>query len=155
RARVAALHLLEQLRSVHARHAHVGDDHVVGPRVELVEGGGASDDEPHLPFVPPAAKTVLKPCQDVRLVVDEEEPNPRATVPVRDRGHAARRKRSTRPRRSSAVRASSCAEAVIWSDDADVCCVDAETCCVDADDSSATAATSSVARTMPSICSVT
>ena len=68
-----ALHdLVEKLRAIHARHAHVGHDHIDGRLIHDFEGFGAALHEDHVPLVAERAQHALQALQDQRFVVNKQ-----------------------------------------------------------------------------------
>jgi hypothetical protein len=66
-----ALDVAQQLGAVHARHAHVGDDHVRRRLLHVFEGLLAAEGEGHLPALAFLAQGVAQAIEDGLFVVDK------------------------------------------------------------------------------------
>src|SRR5687767_14915024 len=75
RVGVVALHDFQQLRAVHARHAHVGDHDFAGLGAQRIERRLGAADEGHLPLVALGPKHALQAFEHAWFVVDENDPN--------------------------------------------------------------------------------
>jgi hypothetical protein len=70
----STLHFLQEFRSIHARHPHVGYHDVVRGACQRLQGFHTAADELHVPFMPHGTEHTLQAVQDIVLVVDKEEP---------------------------------------------------------------------------------
>jgi hypothetical protein len=68
------LHVLEQLRAVHLRHAHVGNDDVERRLGHPLDRILALGQKLHLPDASSAPQKALDSLKHQRLVVDEQDP---------------------------------------------------------------------------------
>ena len=71
-AGVSALHLLQQLRPVHFRHANIGDNDRARPFFQPEETLGPRRHKLQVPVRPAVRKRTAQPCQDVGFVVYEQ-----------------------------------------------------------------------------------
>jgi hypothetical protein len=72
RRREVALDVSQQLRAVHAGHAHVGDDHVGRGLLHGVERLLAAEREGHLPALAFLAQRIAQAIEDGLLVIDKQ-----------------------------------------------------------------------------------
>src|SRR5512140_3533055 len=71
--RIAALHPLKQVRSIHARHAHIGDHHIHFLLIQQVERLVRTQREMHVPMLSLRTKHPLQPFEQPRLVVYKKD----------------------------------------------------------------------------------
>jgi hypothetical protein len=69
--RIFGFDLLEQLRSIHLRHAHVRDDHIERCARQHLERLPSSWGEFHFPFLTHAAQATFQPAQQHWFIIDE------------------------------------------------------------------------------------
>src|SRR5271169_387284 len=70
--RRAFLHFFQQLRSIHSRHSHVGNNDVEGLPVYGREGFVTAGGKNHFPFRAHGAQTALQPSQQHGFVINKQ-----------------------------------------------------------------------------------
>ena len=62
---------MQQLRTIHARHAHIAYDHVERRARQAIEGIPTTLDKHHIPIAAQAAQHALQSLENLWLIIDK------------------------------------------------------------------------------------